>query len=139
LVVYVLKHPFSDGTTHVLFEPVNFIARLAVLVPRPRAHLIRYHGLFAPNARHRHLFVTRHTSPIRTEQSENTIEPPCAPMTWMARLKGVSDIDISVCPNCGGQLRVIGEVTDPKTIARILEHVKQRERHERASPEMLAS
>ncbi len=48
LVVYELKHPFSDGTTHVLFEPVDFIARLAALVPRPRAHLIRYHGLFAP-------------------------------------------------------------------------------------------
>ena len=48
LVVYELKHPFSDGTTHVLFEPVDFIARLAALVPRPRAHLVRYHGLFAP-------------------------------------------------------------------------------------------
>ncbi len=48
LVVYALKHPFSDSTTHVLFEPNDFIARLAALVPRPRAHLIRYHGLFAP-------------------------------------------------------------------------------------------
>ncbi len=26
LVVYELKHAFSDGTTHVLFEPVDFIA-----------------------------------------------------------------------------------------------------------------
>ncbi len=31
LVVYELKHPFSDGTTHVLFEPDDFIARLAAL------------------------------------------------------------------------------------------------------------
>ncbi len=29
LVVYELKHPFSDATTHVLFEPQDFIARLA--------------------------------------------------------------------------------------------------------------
>ena len=50
LVVYELKRAFSDGTTHVLFEPNDFIARLASLVPRPRAHLIRYHGVFAPNA-----------------------------------------------------------------------------------------
>ena len=48
LVVYALKHPFRDGTTHVLFEPLDFIARLAALVPRPRTHLVRYHGLFAP-------------------------------------------------------------------------------------------
>ncbi len=31
LVVYELKHSFSDGTTHVLFEPNDFIARLAAL------------------------------------------------------------------------------------------------------------
>ena len=59
LVVYQLKHAFRDGTTHVLFEPLDFIARLAALVPRPRAHLVRYHGLFAPNAKHRaHIVAT---------------------------------------------------------------------------------
>jgi hypothetical protein len=41
LVVLELKRAFSDGTTHVLFEPQDFIARLAALVPRPRAHLVR--------------------------------------------------------------------------------------------------
>ncbi len=36
LVVYELKHPFRDGTTHVLFEPLDFIARLAALDCRAR-------------------------------------------------------------------------------------------------------
>jgi Putative transposase len=142
LVVYEFKRPFSDGTTHVLFEPHDFIARLAALVPRPRAHLVRYHGLFAPNARHRHLIVTRKTSASSTEKNEGTSEPPTAPMTWMARLKRVFGIDISICPRCGGQLRVIGDVTDPNVIARILEHVEVREHHERdprAPPVLLAS
>ena len=40
-VRYTLKTPYRDGTTHVVFEPLDFIARLAALVPRPRAHLIR--------------------------------------------------------------------------------------------------
>ena len=35
LVVYALKHAFHDGRTHVLFEPLDFISRLAALVPRP--------------------------------------------------------------------------------------------------------
>ena len=61
LVVLELKRAFRDGTTHVLFEPQDFIARLAALVPRPKAHLVRYHALFAPNARHRHLIVPRRT------------------------------------------------------------------------------
>ena len=47
-------------------------------------------------------------------------------MNWMARLKRVFDIDLSQCPNCGARLRVIGEVTDPNVIARILEHVQAR-------------
>jgi hypothetical protein len=31
VIVYPLKRPFTDGTTHVLFEPNDFIARLAAL------------------------------------------------------------------------------------------------------------
>ena len=33
------------------FEPIEFIAKLAALVPPPRAHLTRFHGIFAPNAK----------------------------------------------------------------------------------------
>jgi hypothetical protein len=30
-----------NGTTHVVFEPLDFIARLAALVPKPRVHYTR--------------------------------------------------------------------------------------------------
>jgi len=40
----------SDGTAHVIFEPEDFIARLAALVPKPRAHLTRYQSVFAPTS-----------------------------------------------------------------------------------------
>ncbi len=84
LVVYELKHPFRDGTTHVLFEPLDFIARLAALVPRPRAHLVRYHGLFAPNAKHRHHIVASHT-PTGPPGPDPHEAKPTAPMSWMQR------------------------------------------------------
>ena len=32
-------------------SPLEFMQRLAGLVPRPRLHLIRYDGVLAPNAR----------------------------------------------------------------------------------------
>ena len=48
LVVHEFKRPFRDGTTEFLFEPLDFLARLAALVPRPRSHLIRYHEILAP-------------------------------------------------------------------------------------------
>jgi len=37
----------------VAFDPVEFIARLAALVPKPRINLTRYHGVLAPNHRWR--------------------------------------------------------------------------------------
>ena len=44
-VRYQLKTPDRDGTTHVLFEPMDFIAPLAALVPKPRVNLTCYHGV----------------------------------------------------------------------------------------------
>jgi hypothetical protein len=52
-VRYQLKTPYRDGTTHVIFEPLDFIARLAALVPKPRVNLTRFHGVFAPNSKYR--------------------------------------------------------------------------------------
>ena len=52
---YRLKTPYRDGTTHVIFQPLDFMARLAALKPRPRANLTRFHGIFAPNSKYRAL------------------------------------------------------------------------------------
>ena len=51
-VRYQLKTPYRDGTTHVIFEALDFIARLAALVPKPRVNLTRFHGVFAPNSKY---------------------------------------------------------------------------------------
>jgi hypothetical protein len=39
---YRLKTPYRDGTTYVILEPLDFIARLAALVPKPRVNLTRF-------------------------------------------------------------------------------------------------
>jgi hypothetical protein len=57
-VVLQLKSAFKDGTTHVVMSPLEFMQRLAALVPRPRLHLIRFHGVLAPHARLRAAPVT---------------------------------------------------------------------------------
>ena len=53
-VVRQLKSAWRDGTTNVKMTPLEFMQRLAALVPRPRPrprlHLIRFHGVLAPNA-----------------------------------------------------------------------------------------
>jgi hypothetical protein len=48
-----LKMPNRDGTTHVIFESLDFIGKLVALVPKPRVNLTRFHGVFAPNSKYR--------------------------------------------------------------------------------------
>ena len=42
-----LKRPWSDGTTYLLFEPVEFLEKLAALTPLPEINLVLYHGVLA--------------------------------------------------------------------------------------------
>jgi putative transposase len=49
-VVLQLKSAYKDDTTHIVMAPLEFMQRLAALVPRPRLDLIRFHGVLAPNA-----------------------------------------------------------------------------------------
>jgi hypothetical protein len=52
-----LKTRWRDGTTHVLMERSELIERLVPLIPPPRAHQVRYHGILAPCASVRDLIV----------------------------------------------------------------------------------
>jgi hypothetical protein len=104
----------------VVLEPLDFIARLAALVPRPRLNLTRFHGVFAPNFKHRARIAPRRPRHIDADK-------PPAPMSWMQRLRRVFAIDIETCPECGGKLRVIAAIEDPPLITKIIGHVQRRE------------
>jgi hypothetical protein len=56
------RQPWRDGTTDVVFDPVEFLGRLAVLVPRPRINLILYHGVLGPRAAWRAEVIRRQPS-----------------------------------------------------------------------------
>ena len=47
-ILYRLRHPYRDGTTHIVFTPTSFLERLCALIPRPCKHLLTYHGVLAP-------------------------------------------------------------------------------------------
>jgi len=105
-VRYQLKTPYRDGTRHVILEPLDFIARLAALVPKPRVNLTRFHGVFAPNSKYR----ARVTPAKRgrggryattADPEERTAAERRAAMTWAQRLKRVFGIDTETCPACG--------------------------------------
>jgi len=139
-VRYELKTQYRDGTTHVIFEPKDFIARLAALVPPPRVNLTRYHGVFAPNSPYRRLIVPKKvvkesSSDSANDESfiHNELERR-AKMTWAQRLKRVFDIQINICEHCGGTVKVIACIEDRDTIDKILNHVRKKESDGEGNP-----
>jgi hypothetical protein len=127
-VRYQLKTPYRDGTTHVIFEPLDFIARLAALVPKPRVNLTRFHGVFSPNSKHRALVTKaargKCAKPgVSDEEPEKTPAQRRAALTWAQRLKRVFGIDIETCPACGGAVRIIACIEDAEVIEKILTHL----------------
>lgn len=127
-VRYRLKTPYRDGTTHIVLEPLDFLARLAALVPPPRRHLTRFHGVFAPHAALRAAITPAGRGPGARGRPA-TVECPTAKhvaMSWARRLKRVFGIDIEQCARCGGRLTVIASIEDPELITRILAHRQER-------------
>ena len=113
-VVLQLKSPYHDGTTHIVMQPLEFMQRLAALVPRPRLHLIRFHGVLAPNAKLRPQIIpsapANATDPP-SAQGETTLAPSApARIRWAQLLKRVFDIDLEHCPNCGGALTIVAAI-----------------------------
>jgi hypothetical protein len=75
--------------------------RLAALVPRPRLHLIRFHGVLAPNAKLRSQIIPTPVEDATELPSDHAhVQGAPARMSWARLLKRVFDIEH--CPNCGG-------------------------------------
>ena len=73
-VAYSLKKTWRDGSTHVVMEPQVLIERLLALVPRPRKHLVTYHGVLAPGASLRHRVVPR----VAEDGQQEGLDEDCA-------------------------------------------------------------
>ena len=141
-VRYQLKTPWRNGTTHVEWDAVDFIAKLAALVPPPRAHLTRFHGVFAPNANLRAQLtpsgrgkrpagdaapvdVSAHDAPRSPEEKRRA-------MSWAQRLKRVFSIDVTACVHCGGTVRIVASIEEPTAIRAILAHFEKHGAREEA-------
>jgi Putative transposase len=117
---YTLKTPYRDGTTQVLFEPLDFLARLAALVPSPGANLTRYHGVFAPNHGLRAQIVPAKRGRGAADTArQGSATAKHVSMRWAQRLKRVFGIEINACEHCGGAIKIIVSIEDPRRWIRI--------------------
>ncbi|MSQ71678.1 MAG: hypothetical protein EXR27_10395 [Betaproteobacteria bacterium] len=120
-VVLQLKSPWRDATTHIRMTPLEFMQPLAALVPRPRLHLIGFHGVLAPNAGLRAVIVPGPVQKPSEHAAEH--EHTSARMGWARLLRRVFDLDLEHCPQCGGEFRIIAAIEEPAVIVRILTHL----------------
>jgi Putative transposase len=107
----------------VIFEPLDFLSRLAALVPSPGVNLTRYHGVFAANHRLRAQIVPGKRGRGGSGEGQGSAVPQRHAMTWAQRLKRVFGIEIESCDQCGGAVKIIASIEDPQVIGRILEHL----------------
>lgn len=131
-VRYTLKTPYRDGTTHIVMAPLDLVARLAALVPPPRMHLSRYHGVFAPHSKLRAAVTSARRGMGAPKQAAVPAAEPAKPptprhvaMNWARRLKRVFGIEIEGCARCGGKLKIIASIEEPEVIAQILSHLER--------------
>jgi hypothetical protein len=124
-VVYSLKKPYDDGTTHIVMTQLELLEKIAAIIPRPRVHLTRFHGVLAPHYKHRKMIVPAKPLPQpELELAPNEDQKATkSRISWARLLKRVFDIDVSTCALCGGKAKIIAAIEDPKVIMKILGHL----------------
>ena len=108
---FALKTPWSDGTSHLLLSPMELLEKRAALVPPPRLHLLRYHGVLAPRARARDRIVPAQPVEASPPADGDTSAPSCGHrLRWATLLARVLGADLS---QCAAAVRVRGLTSPP--------------------------
>lgn len=122
-----LKTPWFNGTTHVIYEPVDFLAKLAALVPRPHKNLVIYHGVISPHARWRTRVIAYGRKPDACEPASaaaaDSDVPPHKRNQWTELMRRAFGYDLLSCPKCGGKMVLLACIMERAVIAKILKHL----------------
>ncbi len=142
--VLELHRRWTDGTTHLVFHPVELLERLAALTPRPGINLVLYHGVLAPRAAWRQAVVPSRVNdrgaarepPAKAASSEGAEGTPAGRLPnrmWAElmqrsfppppRLRRASGFDVLACPRCPGRLKLVALIQEGAVIQRILRHL----------------
>ena len=97
-----LRHRWTDGTTHLVFEPAELLERLAALVPRPRINLVLYYGVLAPRAAWRRAVVPGAAGSAPDEAGGRAPRRPNP--TWAELMRRGFGFDVLACPRCDGRM-----------------------------------
>jgi hypothetical protein len=133
--------PGANGVVDL--SPFEFLDRLADLVPPPRKHRHRYHGVFAPNHKLRRAVTALAIGNIGKRREAvtgghaaggqptggccdtqaNLRSHDTSRIAWAKLMARVGEEFPLECPTCGGDIRLIAFITEPGPIRKILTHL----------------
>ena len=138
--------PGANGVVEL--SPFEFLDRLADLVPPPRKHRHRYHGVFAPNHKLRSAVTALAIGNVGKRRDATTdghavgghaaggdttgdccgscdkpLSHDTSRIAWAKLMARVGEEFPLECPGCGGDIRLIAFITDPGPIRKILAHL----------------
>jgi hypothetical protein len=133
-VVVELRHRWADGTTHLVFDPIELLERLAALTPRPRINLLLYYGVLGARAAWRSRLgaagvpVRAGEAPAQSADADRCATPqaagrPASNRLWAELMQRSFGFDVLACPRCGGRLHLIALIEKAQVIRRILTHL----------------
>ena len=131
-ILYSYRRPDTGTPAAIVLTPQELLARLADLVPPPRAHSLVYRGVLAPNASLRALVVPRperegSCGHRRRRAEDDEADPPPPPalrarrLAWAELLARVWGPDALRCRHCGGDVRLVAFITHPLSVRAVLE------------------
>ncbi len=140
-VVYRLPKLQPDGRAALSLTPLELLDRLAALIPPPRRHRHRYHGVLPPHAPLRAAVTAYGRDATATDAPAQVTTPaasaPGARTTryhWAVLLARLFAIFPLLCLQCGAELRLIAFVTAAEPVARILTHMGEPAKSPRIAP-----
>ena len=104
---------------------MDFVSKLAALVPLPRKNTTLYRGVLAANAGWRAEVVPKPPAPTREEKLARkrrklARKPRWQGLGWADLLERVFGVDAFRCARCGGRLSLRCMVINPPATTRIL-------------------
>jgi hypothetical protein len=146
-LVYHLPKPRPDGQSALVLTPLELIDTLVALIPPPRRHRHRYHGVLAPNSPLRAAVTAlapepdSATAPQDPAAAPTPAPPDSAPPTrsparylWAALIARIYATWPLLCSACGAELRLVAFITAREPIDRILQAIGEPTRPPRVAP-----
>jgi len=118
-----LKRAWMDGTQHLEFSPIEWLEKLAALVPPPRVNQVLVHGVLAPRAKWRKAIVPKSAEleafkPFRKCANHN---PRRRHALWAELLWNSFGVDGWARLQCGEHMSLRAVVIHPPATTRVLQ------------------